>query len=198
MELFSLIESDFNRYIYVYRRDKLSFGKILYRIIFEYGFYATIVYRIGNSIENKMKQSIFYYPLIALYYVMNFAVITLYGIKIDKCATIGKGLFIGHFGGIKIEKCTMGDLCSVYHQVHIGKTEEKHNQAAFPIIGNSVWIGAHSTVYATVRLEDNVTIIVGSCVKSLLPKNCLAMGNPARVVNKNFDQSTLLAVPGNP
>ena len=197
MELVSLIKSDFHRYIYVYRRDKLSFGNILYRLLFEYGFYATIVYRIGNSIEKNFKGAILYFPFIMIYNSLNFIIKILYGIEIDKCAIIGKGLFIGHFGGTKIEKCIMGDFCSVYHQVHIGKAEDNMNQKLVEI-GHSAWIGAHSTIYSTARLEDNVTIVVGSAVKSFLPENCLAMGNPARVVNKNYDQSILLAVPKKP
>ena len=197
IDLLKLMHSDFKRYLYIYRRDKLSLLNIFYRIIFEYGFYASIVYRVGNSIERNLKKtclSPLYILAIAVYQCFNIAVIVLFGIEIDRRAAIGRGLFIGHFGGIRIGPCHMGNYCSVYQQVQIGKTSNRDVNAV-PHIGNNVWIGGHSTINNQAVIEDNVTVVVGSVVSATLPMGALVMGNPARVISKTFDQTSLLIIP---
>jgi maltose O-acetyltransferase len=56
---------------------------------------------------------------------------------------------------------------------------------AHPItIGNSVWIGANVTVLPGVTIGDNVTIGAGSVVTKSIPPNCVAVGNPCKVVRE--------------
>lgn len=49
-------------------------------------------------------------------------------------------------------------------------------------IGNNVWIGGSSIVLPGVTIGDNTTIGAGSLVTKSIPKNCLAVGNPCRVI----------------
>ena len=49
-------------------------------------------------------------------------------------------------------------------------------------IGSHVWIGGSTTVCPGVTIGDNVVIGAGSVVVHDIPDNCLAVGNPARVV----------------
>lgn len=53
-------------------------------------------------------------------------------------------------------------------------------------IGKNVWIGGNSTILPGVTIGDNTTIGAGSLVTKSIPANCLAYGNPCRVV-KQFD-----------
>lgn len=51
-------------------------------------------------------------------------------------------------------------------------------------IGSNVWIGGGSVILPGVTIGDNTTIGAGSVVVKSIPANCLAVGNPCRVVRK--------------
>lgn len=54
---------------------------------------------------------------------------------------------------------------------------------ALPItIGNNVWIGGNTVVMPNVRIGHNVVIGAGSVVTHDIPDNCIAVGNPCRVL----------------
>ena len=54
---------------------------------------------------------------------------------------------------------------------------------ALPItVGNDVWFGSEVTVLAGVTIGDRCVIGAGSVVTSDVPADCLAAGNPARVI----------------
>lgn len=49
-------------------------------------------------------------------------------------------------------------------------------------IGSNVWIGGGSIILAGVTIGDNTTIGAGSIVTKSIPANCLAAGNPCKVI----------------
>ena len=51
-------------------------------------------------------------------------------------------------------------------------------------VGNNVWFGAGVTVCPGVNIGDNCTIGAGSVVVRDIPANCVAAGNPCRVIRK--------------
>lgn len=51
-------------------------------------------------------------------------------------------------------------------------------------IGDNVWIGGGSILLPGISVGDNTTIGAGSVVTRSIPANCLAYGNPCRVVRK--------------
>lgn len=51
-----------------------------------------------------------------------------------------------------------------------------------PIIGNNVSLGANVTIIGSVRIGYNVTIGAGSVVVKDIPDNCVAAGNPAKII----------------
>ena len=51
-------------------------------------------------------------------------------------------------------------------------------------IGRNVWIGGGSIILAGVTIGDNTTIGAGSVVNRDIPANCVAVGNPCRVIKK--------------
>jgi maltose O-acetyltransferase len=58
-------------------------------------------------------------------------------------------------------------------------------ELAFPItIGNNVWLGAGVIVMPGVEIGDNTTVGAGSIVTRSLPANCVAYGNPCRVIRR--------------
>lgn len=57
------------------------------------------------------------------------------------------------------------------------------NSSTNPVtIGNNVWVGGGSIILPGVTIGDNTTIGAGSVVAKDIPANCLAVGNPCRVI----------------
>jgi len=60
-------------------------------------------------------------------------------------------------------------------------------EQAHPItIGNSVWIGGNVVINPGISIGDNTIIGSGSVVTKSIPENCIAVGNPCRVI-RNID-----------
>ena len=51
-------------------------------------------------------------------------------------------------------------------------------------IGNNVWIGDKVTILAGVIIGDNTIIGANSVVTKSIPSNCVAAGNPAKVIKR--------------
>lgn len=63
------------------------------------------------------------------------------------------------------------------------RLERSQNIAAKPIIiGENVFIGCNSLILKGVTIGDNTTIGAGSVVTKSIPANCIAAGNPAKVI----------------
>ncbi len=54
-----------------------------------------------------------------------------------------------------------------------------------PTIGDHVFIGANAVIIGNIRIGDNVMIGAGSVVIKDIPDNCIAVGNPARIIRKS-------------
>ena len=64
-------------------------------------------------------------------------------------------------------------------------TGERINEAGDVIIGDHVWLGFKSTVLKGCRIGSGSTVGTCGVVTGDLPENCVAVGNPARVVREN-------------
>ena len=90
----------------------------------------------------------------------------------------------------------IGPNVQIYAVTHPVKPEERLTNSAnnsdapsfwktysAPVnIGSNVWIGGGATIVAGVSIGDNTTIGAGSVVTKDIPANCLAAGNPAKVI----------------
>lgn len=92
-------------------------------------------------------------------------------------------------------KITIGDSCGIAPGVHIYtvfhpiEPEKRLSENNFwrsltaPVtLGKNVWIGGGSIILPGVTIGDNTTIGAGSVVTKSIPANCLAVGNPCRVI----------------
>ena len=55
-------------------------------------------------------------------------------------------------------------------------------EAGKTVIGNNVFVGMNSIVLMGAKIGDNVIIGAGSVVSGTIPSNCVAAGNPAKVI----------------
>lgn len=111
-----------------------------------------------------------------------------YGYNIE----IGENFFANHntviLDGAKV---TFGDNvfiapnCGFYTAGHPIDSERRNKglEYAYPItVGNNVWIGAGVQVLPGVTIGDNAVIGAGSTVVKDIPANCVAAGNPCKVI----------------
>lgn len=76
---------------------------------------------------------------------------------------------------------------SIYTAGHPLDPEERNRftEYARPVtIGNNVWICGNVTIIPGVTIGNNVTIAAGSVVIRDIPPDCVAAGNPCKVVRK--------------
>jgi len=188
------IKADLDRYFKNNSRSLNPSVKKKIKIIGEnYGIYAVFVYRFGYFIEsiiNDNKLNLIKHLLLGAYYMLNFLVIKMFDIRISRKAKIGKGLYITHFGGIVISNCILGDHCTVNQRAQI-EGDDFSSNAELSHIGDNVWIGPHAIIKKGIKIGDGATIAAGSVVQADVDRHCLALGNPARILNKNFDNSIL-------
>ena len=106
--------------------------------------------------------------------------------------SIGDHTFVNYGTSITAHQLVMiGRHCLLGHHLRILDRNEhgiKHRHVAPPaapvVIEDNVWIGSHSIILPGVCIGRNSAIGAGSVVTRDIPANCLAVGNPARVLRQ--------------
>jgi acetyltransferase-like isoleucine patch superfamily enzyme len=112
--------------------------------------------------------------------------------------SIGDHTFINYGSSITAyEQVKIGRHCLLGHHLLIVDRNEhgvEQREVAPPpapvIIEDHVWIGSRAIILPGVRIGRHAAIGAGSVVTKDVPANCLAVGNPARVV-RQFNGSTI-------
>lgn len=104
-----------------------------------------------------------------------------FGYEIPHRTKIGKGFYIGHFGGIAVNpEATIGDNVSISKGVTIGHAN-RGKRKGVPTIGNLVWIGTNAVIVGKVTIGNNVLIAPNAYVNFDVPDNSIVIGNPAKI-----------------
>lgn len=111
------------------------------------------------------------------------------GIEIHPGAVIGHRVLIDHGMGVVIgETAEVGDDCTIYHGVTLGGTSLAHGVKRHPTLGKNCIVGAGAKILGSFTVGDNCRIGSNAVVVKPLPANSTAVGNPARIVDKNKDK----------
>lgn len=98
------------------------------------------------------------------------------GIEIHPGAKIGRRLFIDHGMGIVIgETSTIGNDCTIYHDVTLGGTGKDKNKR-HPDIGSNVMIGAGSKILGPITIGNNVKVGANSTILKNVPSDVTVVG----------------------
>lgn len=107
---------------------------------------------------------------------------------------INKGCFIGPsvecgnyvmFGPYVVIAGGDHDFDRVGQPMYFSGREDIHPT----IIGDDVWIGAHSCIKAGITIGDGAIIGMGSVVVKDVPPFTIVAGNPAKIIRRRFDES---------
>lgn len=110
-----------------------------------------------------------------------------YNIEFGRDCLANHGITI--LDGAKVrfgDKVLIGPGCYFHTAGHPTHPEERARWLVFnkPItVGNNVWIGAGVHVLPGVTIGDNAVIGAGSIVTKDIPANCVAVGNPCRMIH---------------
>lgn len=106
---------------------------------------------------------------------------------------------------------TIGDYCSLGEHITVIAGGEHHTEAVstYPFavkvgvgelhsfsrgdvnIGSDVWIGSRAIILPGVTIGHGAVIGAGAVVSRSVPDYAVAVGNPARVVRRRFDDATI-------
>ena len=118
---------------------------------------------------------------IALFYKL--LVAWIFGIEIPVATKVGPGLQLHHATGLVVNgSAVLGANCVLRHGCTIGN---RYVGEGVPVLGNGVSLGASSHVIGAIRLGDRSEVGVGAVVLQDVPADCVAVGNPARILPRS-------------
>ena len=160
--------------------------------MFNYGLHATAVYRFGQFASKLYSKSklLGLIPKIIHFY-LNQIIIFFHHIDIDPKADIGPGFYIIHPNNIILGPIKIGENCSIHHNVTMGMAVANRDKSV-PVIGNNVWIGNGVIITGGITIGNGATISSGCVLAKDVPDNGLVIGNPGRVINQEYDNSSFL------
>ena len=169
--------ADFRRY-----RQHRAGTSALVLMLTEQGLWALLQYRVASGLARSRLPRPIKGPLLLLSAVLQKAVEIVTGISIPCRATIGPGLYIGHFGNIIFhEDVVLGHTCNVSQGVTIG-TSGRGARRGVPTIGDRVYIATNAVVAGRIVVGSGAVVAANSLVTRDVPPGTTVMGVPAQVV----------------
>ncbi len=145
---------------------------IWYVILLYQGFHTLLFHRIGHFLY---RHKLFFLARLVSQISRFFT-----GIEIHPGAKIGRRLFIDHGMGIVIgETATIGNDCTIYHNVTLGGTG-KDKYKRHPDIGNNVMVGCGAKVLGPIKIGNNVKIGANAVVTKNVEANSTVVGIPRK------------------
>jgi len=153
------------------------------------GVQAVIVFRFGQWLDSQA--SLLKLVLQPIYFVLNGLVKIMWGIELPRSATIGPGLYIGHFGGITIAPgVVVGRNCDISQHVTIGLSGQGE-KAGVPTLGDNVYIAPGAQVFGKISVGSNVKIGANAVIYKDIPDNAIVVLDPGfKIVSYKGNRSS--------
>jgi serine O-acetyltransferase len=172
--MFPNLSADIKRYV----RDPKD-PKNIY-LFFEQGIWAIAVYRFGRW-AHRLRVTVVRLILKKIAFMLFKFIDIKAGKSLPASAEIGKGFYIGHFGGIILHSVVkIGENCSVGPGVVIGTKGLGAHGA--PGLGNSVYVGVGAKILGSIKIGNDVRIGANAVVIDDVPDGMTAVGVPAHFI----------------
>jgi serine O-acetyltransferase len=150
------------------------------------GFRAIAVHRFGvwrMTVRPKLLRA----PLSRLYWMLFRRCRNVYGIELPYTVSLGHRVVFEHQGGIVIHgACVIGDGCIIRQNCTLGvRSIERLDDV--PILGRNVNVGAGAVLMGRIEVGDGATIGANAVVMLDVPPGALAVGVPARIVERKAE-----------
>jgi serine O-acetyltransferase len=118
--------------------------------------------------------------------VASFINFTLFGIEVAVDLEIGGGLVLPHTQGTVIGAASIGENVTIFQQVTLGAkvADFSYEREKRPHIGAGVVIAAGAKVLGSVEIGAGATVGANAVVLDDVPPGTLAVGIPARIVER--------------
>lgn len=182
-KLVSFVKSDLYRHT-----GEVSMFALLRNLMFNPGFKYSFWMRLCAYLRQHsfLKYSLYYISAVMLAHYRD-----KYGIDIPFTTQIGRGLYIGHSGGIVVGAAQIGHNFSISQGVTIGQTNRGERKGR-PTIGNNVYVGPGAIVIGNIKIGDNVAIGANCVVTKDIPDNAVVTGVPGVVISYKGAEGYLL------
>ena len=163
----------------ILERDPAS-RTLLQPFMFFKGYASLQAYRVAHHLWKQDREM--------LSYLIQSRVSELFQVDIHPAARMGAGIFMDHATGVVIgETASVGDDCSILHEVNLGGTGKEFGDR-HPKIGRGVLLGAGAKVLGPINIGDEARVAASSVVLSDVPAGCTVAGVPAKIVGCKCDQ----------
>ena len=108
-----------------------------------------------------------------------------FGAAIPITAKFGENTNFPHglFGIFISKDAVIGNNCTIFHQVTIGRNDIKESKGyGTPIIGDNVYIGCGAKIIGSVKIGNNVKIGANCVVTCDLEDNCTCVSGNNRII----------------
>ncbi len=115
-----------------------------------------------------------------------------YGLDISYRTSIGRGLYIGHFGQVVVHgDAVIGENCNLSQGITIGILTRGRN-AGVPKIGDRVFIGPNAVIVGGITIGNDVLIGSNALVNFDVPDNSVVAGPVATIVSEKGSDGYIL------
>ncbi len=157
----------------------------------EQGLWALLQYRMASALYRSNIPIVLKAPLLVLAAASQKLVEIVAGITLPYKASIGPGLYIGHYGNIILStNAVIGHTCNLSQGVTIG-VSGRGQRRGVPSIGNRVYIAANAVVVGKISIGDDAVIAANSLVTTDVAAHTTVMGVPAQTINTNGSEAYL-------
>lgn len=113
----------------------------------------------------------------------------IFGLEVGIKCRIREGLFFPHTSGVVIGASSIGKNATIYQGVTLGARELDFSylESSRPTVGDDVIISSGAVILGPVHIGDRSRIGANSVVLTSIPCDVLAIGAPARVMEKSVD-----------